>query len=148
MGAAVGIGAELALDPLHGHGEILLRPRPARRIDARRAAQRIDHQAGIVGQRRQLRLCAAASAFSSALAWKLSPVSAGSARPSSPPLTQSTVKGASSSAISRTLPGLWLAMTSRPPWKRRAMLSASPSAWRWMLDQYDAAACGPAPAWP
>src|ERR1700722_3578151 len=41
---------ELDLDGLHGAAEILFRPGPARRIDSRRAVERIDHQAGIVGE--------------------------------------------------------------------------------------------------
>ena len=44
---------EAVLDALHGGGEILVRPGPARRIDAGIAAQRIDAEAGIVGERRQ-----------------------------------------------------------------------------------------------
>ena len=35
----------------HGDAEILGRSRPARRIDARRAIQRVDAQTGIIGQR-------------------------------------------------------------------------------------------------
>ena len=38
------------LDRLHGAAEILFRPGPARRMDSRRAVERIDHEAGIVGK--------------------------------------------------------------------------------------------------
>ena len=41
---------QLDLDGLHGAAEILFRPGPARRMDSRRAVERIDHQAGIVGE--------------------------------------------------------------------------------------------------
>jgi hypothetical protein len=60
---------------------------------------------------------AAASAFSSAFASKVVPVSSGSGRPSAPADTAAALKGCSSSSISRTLPGLWLAMTRSPPLK-------------------------------
>src|ERR1043165_9955161 len=65
---------------------------------------------------------AAASAFSSALAMKVSPVSSGSGRPSSPAEIARTLKGAIRSPISRTLPWLWLAMSSVSPVKRRGMI--------------------------
>src|SRR5579872_2015110 len=58
---------------------------------------------------------AAACALSAALAAKLSPVSSGSGNPSVPADTTATSNGATSSSISRTFPGLWLAITSRPP---------------------------------
>src|SRR5580704_8782695 len=38
------------LDGLHGAAEILFRASPARRMDSRRAVERIDHQAGIIGK--------------------------------------------------------------------------------------------------
>ena len=57
---------------------------------------------------------AGATALITALARKVSPVSSGSPRPSSPAETASTPCGASSSRISRSLPGLWVAITSRP----------------------------------
>src|SRR5262249_28980455 len=46
---------QLLLDVAHGAAEILVGAGPARRMDARRAAERIDHEAGIVGERRELR---------------------------------------------------------------------------------------------
>src|SRR5579862_3689837 len=58
---------------------------------------------------------AAACALSAALAANVSPVSSGSGRPSSAADTTSTPNGCTSSRISRTLPGLWLAITSRAP---------------------------------
>ena len=95
--------------------EILGLAGPARRIDAGRAAERIDHEAGIVGEGRQAApRSAAAIALIAALARKSSPVSSGSGRPSSPAETASTPCGASSSRISPSLPGLWVAITSRP----------------------------------
>src|SRR3954468_6936462 len=57
---------------------------------------------------------AAARALMSAFSAKLVPVSSGSAKPSSPADTASIPYGMSSSRISRSLPGLWLAITSRP----------------------------------
>src|SRR5215510_12629532 len=57
---------------------------------------------------------AAAIALIAALARKLLPVSSGSSRPRSPADTASTPCGASSSRISASLPGLWVAMTSLP----------------------------------
>src|SRR6201993_760449 len=57
---------------------------------------------------------AAAAALIRALAWKVSPVSSGSARPSSPAEIASTPWGAKSSRISASLPGLWVAITRRP----------------------------------
>ena len=42
-----------AMDPLHGGGEVLRGRRPSGRVDAGRAAQCRDAEAGIVGQRRQ-----------------------------------------------------------------------------------------------
>ena len=41
---------ELDLDRLHGAAEILFRPGPARGMNARRAVERIDHKAGIIGE--------------------------------------------------------------------------------------------------
>src|SRR5262249_38787064 len=65
---------------------------------------------------------AAATAFILALDWNVPPVSSGSPRPSSPAETACTPCGASSSRISASLPGLWVAMTSLPViW--RCMLS-------------------------
>jgi hypothetical protein len=93
-------------------GEILVLAGPARRIDAGRAVERVDHQSGIVGERRQPPPCAAASALMRALARNVVPVSSGSPRPSSPADTASTPCGASSSRISASLPGLWVAITS------------------------------------
>src|SRR4051812_46129064 len=43
------------LDPRHCRGEILGFPRPARRIDAGCAVERVDHEAGIIGEGRKLR---------------------------------------------------------------------------------------------
>src|SRR6476620_7532571 len=57
---------------------------------------------------------AAARALISAFSAKLVPVSSGSARPSSPADTATIPYGMSSSRISRSLPGLWVAITSRP----------------------------------
>src|ERR1700761_831837 len=64
---------------------------------------------------------AAASALSSALAMKVRPVSSGSGSPRSPAELTFAPKGASSSTISRSLPGLCVATISSPPSKRRAM---------------------------
>jgi len=47
--------AQHALDLLHREAEVLGRAGPARRIDARRAVERIDHQSRIVGERRKAR---------------------------------------------------------------------------------------------
>ena len=77
------------LDLLHGHAEILVRAGPARRMDAGRAAERIDREAGIVGEGRQADAFAAACALIRALARSVVPVSSGSGRPSSPADTAS-----------------------------------------------------------
>src|SRR6185437_3141325 len=61
---------------------------------------------------------AAATALICALARKLSPVSSGSPRPSSPADTASIPCGARSSRISASLPGLWVAITSLPVIRR------------------------------
>ena len=66
---------------------------------------------------------AAATALIAALARNVSPVSSGSPRPSSPAEIASTPCGASSSRISASLPGLWVAIT-RLPVIRRCMVSA------------------------
>src|SRR6185295_966 len=58
-GAAVVVRGELAQHAVHADVEIALAIMtlvgPARRIDARRAAKRVDRQARIIGQRRQAR---------------------------------------------------------------------------------------------
>src|SRR6202011_1184127 len=72
---------------------------------------------------------AAAIALIFALARKLSPVSSGSPRPSSPADTASTPCGASNSRISASLPGLWVAITSLPV-IRRCMAETMPDSAR------------------
>src|SRR5579872_2328428 len=62
---------------------------------------------------------AAARAFRIALASKVVPVSSGSGSPSAPALTTSTPKGRTRSAISASLPLLWVAITRRGSRKRR-----------------------------
>src|SRR5260221_4580650 len=57
---------------------------------------------------------AAACALSAAFASKVAPVSSGSGRPSAPTDSAEMPKGRMSSAISRNLPGLWVAITSLP----------------------------------
>ncbi len=64
MKFALGPGADqppalldLVADFAHGSSEILLRPRPARRVNSRRAAETVDLKSGIVGERRKA--CAA-----------------------------------------------------------------------------------------
>src|SRR5207244_2885924 len=118
-GTAVGSEhTELAADqPRAGPGAVadwVLRPaseRAARRVFARcgGSMDRVDTALGAP------RAAAAALAFNSALASKVSPVSSGSGRPSDPADTVSIPNGARSAAISSTLPGLWLAMTRRSP---------------------------------
>src|SRR6266851_849277 len=66
---------------------------------------------------------AAARAFNSAFSSKLAPVSSGSGRPSAAAPIVSTPNGPSSAAISSSLPGLWLAMTSRSPRSRRRAIT-------------------------
>ena len=61
------------------------------------------------------RRSAASRAFRSALSTKVLPISSGSGRPSSAAPTHSMPCGASSSWISRSLPALWVAMTSLGP---------------------------------
>src|SRR5947208_8093987 len=61
---------------------------------------------------------AAASALIFALALNVLPFSSGSPRPNSPAATASTPCGASSSRISASLPGLWVAITSLPVIRR------------------------------
>src|SRR6478609_7627261 len=61
---------------------------------------------------------AAAIALIAALARNVLPVSSGSPRASSPAETASTPCGASNSRISASLPGLWVAITSRPVIRR------------------------------
>src|SRR6185503_18862806 len=63
---------------------------------------------------------AAKRALSAALSAKVIPVSSGSTNPSSPADTTRTRNGSISAASSRTLPGLWLAITSLSPVNRRA----------------------------
>ena len=122
-----------------------LRARPARRIDAGRAVQRRDREPGIVGERRQPGRSAAARALSSALATKLVPVSSGSGRPSAPADTTSSPNGASSAAISRTLPGLWLATTSRPPSRMRAIGPSAVRTYRCRAPRAAAPSSSPTP---
>lgn len=52
-GAPIGMAGKRDLDPPHRRGEIPVRPRPARRIDAGCAAERGHRQSRIVGERRQ-----------------------------------------------------------------------------------------------
>src|SRR5262245_53318172 len=73
---------------------------------------------------------AAASALMRALAANVEPGSSGSARPSSPAETASTPYGASRSRISRSLPGLWVAITSRPSIRRCMLVLLSHSSLR------------------
>ena len=107
------------LDPRHRGGKILVRAGPARRDKFR--ARRRAHRPPIRNRRRRpeaARPCAAATALIRALAAKVSPVSSGSPRPSSPADTASTPCGASNSRISASLPGLWVAITSLPVIRR------------------------------
>ena len=103
---------QFALDARHRDREILVRPGPARGIDARRAVQRVDRQTGIVGERgRSAGLCRGAR-LQRGIPAKVVSVSSGSASPSAAAPMVSMPKGASRASISRTLPGLWLATTS------------------------------------
>src|SRR5450755_983700 len=52
-GAAIDLAGEPVLDALHRHGKILARSGPARRTDARVAAERRYDEAGVIGERRQ-----------------------------------------------------------------------------------------------
>ena len=80
---------------------------PARREDARAAVERVDAQPAVVGERGQAATGRPLSrAFKSALSTKVLPISSGSGRPSSAAPTQSMPSGASSSPISRSLPGI------------------------------------------
>ena len=54
---------KLALDPRHGGGKVLGAARPARGINARRAVQGFDAEAGIVGQRRPARAARGGESF-------------------------------------------------------------------------------------
>ena len=101
-------------DPCHRRGEIFTLSGPARREIPGCAVERIDHQPGIVGERRQLCGLRGGDCLDAALARKVSPVSSGSPSPSSPAETASMPYGASSSRISASLPGLWVAITSLP----------------------------------
>src|SRR5215467_9189602 len=73
---------------------------------------------------------AAARAFSSALPMNVAAVSSGSGRLSAAAEITSTPKGDSNSAISRTLPGLWLAITRRGAVNRLFVID-NPSRRRW-----------------
>ncbi len=104
--------AQLVLDRPHGVPEVLLRPRPTRRIDAGLAAQastaspESSANAGSpdAGRgRHRLDACVFAKACSGLV---------GLARPSSPAETASIPYGTSSSRISRNLPALWVAITT------------------------------------
>ena len=56
MRAAGGVAPsalQLLLDVAHSAAEILVGARPARRMDPGRAAERVDHEAGVVGERRK-----------------------------------------------------------------------------------------------
>ena len=81
FGAAL---VQQVVDAGHCGGEIFLRPGPARRMNAGLAAERFDHQPGVVGKGRASVVFAAAVALMRALSAKLAPVSCGSARLSSP----------------------------------------------------------------
>jgi len=100
------------LHPSHREIEIPLRAGPTRRIDAGVAGERGDHEAGIVAERHEPARRGAGFGLEGALASNVSPVSSGSGRPSSAAPTVEMRKGASSAAISRTLPSLWLAISS------------------------------------
>src|SRR5216684_8218749 len=71
---------------------------------------------------------AAACALSAAFASKVAPVSSGSATPSASADESVTPKGAISAAISRSLPGLWVARTRRSPAKARGVRPGKPDA--------------------
>ena len=86
--------------------KILVRPRPARGMDTRITAERIDDQSGIVREcyfatraRRGFRL-------DTCIGRERLPVSSGSDRPRSPADCVTTPNGASNSRISFSLPGL------------------------------------------
>ena len=74
--------AQLRLDLRPRHGEITRRPGPARRINAGLAAERIDAEPRIIGERRRIRARARRRAPSAAN-WRGSvvPVSSGSGKP-------------------------------------------------------------------
>ena len=54
-GGAAPRASSSRFDPGHGGAEILCLARPSRRIDARRAVERLDAKPGIVGERHQAR---------------------------------------------------------------------------------------------
>ena len=74
----------LARHALHGKPKSFVRSTPARRMDTWLAAERLDLEPELSARAGRPRLCAAATAFSSAFSAKLAPVSSGSGKPSSP----------------------------------------------------------------
>ena len=95
----------------HGGGEILVRPGPARREDAGRAAQRIDRKPesrrAPAGRRRARRRGLERRVLREGV-----PVSSGSARPSSPAETTATPRGRRAARDLAELAGIVVATTS------------------------------------
>ena len=101
------------------------RLRPVGGMHPGRAAERVDLDAAVVGQRRQAVARAAACALIRALPRKLASVSAGSGSPSAPAETSSTGRSPISARISSSLPRLWVATTSRGSTSRRRHATAA-----------------------
>ena len=122
-GAPIRGVAHLAVHPRHRGGKILGGPRPARGIarpGAPFSAATQKPKSSASAGRPLAR--AAASALMRALPTKSGASSGGSGRPSAPAETTATSCGRSRSASSASLPGLWLARTSRvPPASLRAI---------------------------
>ena len=99
------------------------RPSAPNRCRARRRAHRRTRPESSAKRRQAARRWRRRRALMRHWRRKWSPVSSGSGRPSSPADTASTPCGASSSRISASLPGLWVAITSSPAIARDAGLS-------------------------
>ena len=102
------------LNTVHGAAKILVGSRPARGMDAGLAAERIDHQSRIVGERRLaararrgFRLDAGIGRESFARFFRFRQTEVAGRCVATP-------NGASSSRISFSLPGLWVAITTGP----------------------------------
>ena len=112
------------LDMLDRPSEIPRGACPARRVHARRAAQRRDAKTWSSSARAIMHAASAAvRAFTRALPAKVVSGSSGSERPIWAALTTSNPPS-SSAASSRAFPGLWVAATIRVPGSRRSAISA------------------------
>ncbi len=114
-GAAIVLALQRVFDLAHGDGEILSRPGPAGGVDAGRTAQRRDREAGIVGQRRQPRGFGRCPGLQGGILGESGAGFLGFNQAQGRGADGFDAVGRNRSSISRTLPGLWLAITSLSP---------------------------------